>query len=204
MADPVAVTISVLALIFSLASFAWQYLRKIDSVICTLVANEVNDKQGAFQFSIANLGNRPALIRDIQVQVLCRPELYGNILGKSSCPNGTVPQVIKAGEIILIQVETKLSMDDLIVAAKQAEKRGGQSGIAELFYMVKVTVWNPEGKRFVGTKHISTFVINYKDKTSGGGQTFNDRAFQVSKEFGLLGSEWLQKFINKIRDDMRS
>jgi hypothetical protein len=198
-----ALTISVLTLVFSLASFAWQYLRKIDSVICTLVANEVSDKQSAFQFSIANLGNQPALIRDIQVQVFCRPELYGNILGKSSYPNGALPQVVKAGEIVSIQVETTLSLDDLLIAAKQAEQRGCQNGIAELFFMAKVTVWNPEGKRFVGTKHISTFVKNYKDKTSGG-ETFNDRAFQVSKEFGLLGSERLQKFFNKIRDDMRS
>jgi hypothetical protein len=203
MADPAALTISVLALIFSLASFAWQHLRKIDSVICTLVANEINDKQGAFQFSIANLGNRPSLIRDIQVQALCHPELFGNILGKSSYPNGSLPQVVKAGEIVSVQVETKLSSDDLVVAAKQAEKRGRQSGIAELFFMAKVTVWNPEGKRFIGTKHISTFVINYNDKTSNG-QTFSERSFQISKEFGLLGSERLQKLFNKIRDDMRS
>jgi hypothetical protein len=198
-----SLTISILALFFSLATFVWQHLRKADSVICTLVANEWIDKQVTFQFSLANLGNRPTLLRDIQVQVFCQPELYGNIIGKCTYPKESLPPVIKAAEIVSIHVETKWTWDDLIVASKQAEKRGCQSGIVELFFVVRATVWNPEGKRFVGTKHISTFIANYAKKTSNV-ETFNERSFQISKEFGVMGLERLQKIFNRIRDDIRS
>ena len=199
----VAISISGSAFLFSILSFAWQHLRKVDSVICTLVANEVNDKQGTFQFSFANLGNRPALLRNIEVEVFDRPELNGVIIGNSAIPAGNLPQVIKAGEIFSTVVETKLTETDLVLATKEAEQRGCASGVTELFFVAKVTVWNPEGKRSIGTKHIVTFCINHKERSSTG-ETFNERAFQVSRDFGLLGSERLRQYFEKIRDLMRS
>jgi hypothetical protein len=203
MSDPASLTISGLALGFSFASFAWQHLRKVDSAICTLVANEVSDRQSTFQFSIANLGTRPALVRDIQVEVFSQPELFGEILGKSSYPSGSLPQVVKAGEIISVQIETKLNLDEINAAAKLGEKRGLKSGVVELYFVAKVTIWNPEGKRFIGTKHIANSVKNYGDN-SFHSETFNDRSFQVSKQFGFLGSERFEKICKKLREDLQS
>jgi len=93
--------------------------------------------------------------------------------------------VIKAGEMFSTFVETKWTVTDLVHATKEAEKRGGEPGTTELFFVVRAVLWNPKGERLVGEKHVMTFSINHKDRSSRG-ETFNERSFRVTKDLGRI------------------
>src|ERR1035441_7384733 len=151
----VALSISASAFLFSILSFAWQHWRKVDAVVCTLVASECNDKRGVFQFSFANLGTRSTLLRDVNVEAFMRPELHGELSNEDPAVACNLPQVIKAGEMLSATIELKWTTTFLVKAAKEAESRGKKD--VALFFVANAVCWNPKGERMVGRKHLSTF-----------------------------------------------
>ncbi|HEY5041108.1 MAG TPA: hypothetical protein VIK53_03825 [Verrucomicrobiae bacterium] len=178
----VALSISASAFLFSILSFAWQHWRKVDAVVCTLVANECNHHRGIFQFSFANLGTRPTLLRDVSVEVFMKPELHGELSNDCTVVAGILPQVIKAGEMYSISIETKWTDTFLVKAAKEAADRGKKN--AMLFFVAKTICWNPKGERMMGQKHFSTFTYNPQERSSGYECPSFDRSFRLTKHRG--------------------
>ena len=174
---------SALALGVSIGTFAWQHWRTVDAVVCTLVANECNDKRGVFQFSFANLGTRSTLLRDVNVEAFMRPELHGELSNDCTIVAGNLPQVIKAGEMLSATIELKWTMTFLVKAAKEAESRGKKD--VALFFVANAVCWNPKGERMVGRKHLSTFTYNPKDGSSGYECPPFDRSFRLAKHRGV-------------------
>jgi hypothetical protein len=179
----VALGISASAFLFSILSFAWQHWRKVDAVVCTLVANECNDKRGIFQFSFANLGTRSTLLRDVNVEAFMRPELHGEFSNDCTIVAGNLPQVIKAGEMFSATVELKWTLTFLVKAAKEAESRGKKDAV--LFFVANAVCWNPKGERMVGSKHLSTFTYNPKNTSSAYESPLFDRSFRLKKYRGV-------------------
>lgn len=178
----IAISISALTFLFSILTFAWQHWRKVDSVICTLVANECDHHHGIFQFSFANLGTRPTLLRDVGVEVFMKPELYGEIANDCTIIDGKLPQVIKAGELYSISIDVKWTIDFLVKAAKEAESRG--SKYAVLFFVARGVCWNPKGERMMGRKQFSKFTYDPQNQSGGYECDPFDRSFRLKKYRG--------------------
>ena len=176
MADPASIIMSALALTVSVGNFVWIHLRKVDSLICTLVANEHKGQSAAFQFSFANLGNRPALLRDVKVRTFIKPELHGLIIAESA----TIPEprVLKADEVCCVVVEVNWNSTSLIQATREAEARGFDG--AEMFFVVEAVFWNPKGEKMIGDRHIATLRIDHKNRSSSY-QLIGGRSFRLRK-----------------------
>jgi hypothetical protein len=179
----VALSIAASAFLFSILSFAWQHWRKVDAVVCTLVANECDHHHGIFQFSFANLGTRPMLLRDVNVEVFMKPELHGELSNNCMVIAGNLPQVVKAGEMYSLSIETKWPLDFLVKAAKAAESRGKKNAV--LFFVANAVCWNPRGERMTGRKHFLTFTYNPQDRSAGYECPPFDRSFRLTKHKGI-------------------
>lgn len=174
--------VALLSLTFALFSFAWQHLRKVNSLVGTLIANEFKDKEAIFQFSFANLGNRASLLRIISIFTHTDPKKRGISSFEVETLQGQLPQVIKAGEIITTTVKAKWNLTFLVQATKAAEKRGYKG--AEFFFVVRVVCFNPEGHKYICEKHIATMRVKYFP--NGHSCAFNTDAkpFRLAKDKG--------------------
>jgi hypothetical protein len=162
--DPASLIISSLSLGLSAAAFRWAHLRKEDSIVCTLVANERKQQSALFQFSFANLGTRSALLRNVEVLIYFQPDFYGTFSMDCALISGQLPQAIKNGEICSVTVESKWTTTFLCQAAKFAESQGKNE--LSLFFIGQAVAWNPEGKRMYEKCHVATLTANYKDTQS--------------------------------------
>jgi len=161
MADPISITISSLSLAATIGMFAWQHLRKVDSTICTLVDEQFGRLSGTFSFSLANLGTRPALFKELTVTAFPSPEMYGACCGDSKILTGQPPQIIKAGEMIFVSLESKWTLEFLETAQRETEERGGRD--AMLYIQAEAVLWNPKGKRMIASEHVTTTQIPLKN-----------------------------------------
>ena len=164
MADPIALTMSGASLLLSVGTFAWLN-RRTDAVMCTLVAGEprhyvsVSEFSGMlagdFQFSFANLGTRPVLLRQAEVNAFCTPELQGEVAADCTVTDGRLPQIIKAGDMCSIAVHFDWTPDFVAQAREEARKRGEHQPAP--FFVARAVFWNPKGRRMVAEKHIASF-----------------------------------------------
>jgi hypothetical protein len=164
MIETLPLCISALSLGVSIATFAWLHLRRVDAAVCTLLSAEPRKLSAAFQFSVANLGTRPLLLLDVRVPVFLQPELTGVSVDEPAIVEGSLPRVIQPGDIYSITIETRWTLTFFTLAAKQAAQRGAVG--PDLYFMAKVTAWNPKGKMMIGQKHIATWRNDTTDNSS--------------------------------------
>lgn len=112
-----------------------------------------------------------------------KPELHGELSNDCTVIDGKLPQVIKAGDLYSITVETKWTLTFLCKAAKEAEGRGKKN--AGLFFVANAVCWNPKGKRMAGRKHFSTYSYNPENGSAGYECHPFDRSFPLKKHRGL-------------------
>ena len=179
MADPASLTISVVALGLSFYTFAWQHLRKSDSALCTLVAYEFKERTAGFQFSIANLGNRATLLRDVQIFIEDRNPKLNMFQAESKIVGTALPQVIKPGEIAAIRADIEWSLTFLSLATKASQERGEPD--TSMFFGVRVIAWNMDGKKFIGQKQFITLHLK-RDGTHLSWDDPTHRTFKLTKE----------------------
>ncbi len=178
MPDPASLAISTGAFAFTIAAFAWQHWRKVDSVICTIVAVQpvhgTITQEAAFQFSFANLGTRAVLIRDIGLNVCARPDNTGISTFEHEVVTGQLPQVLKAGEMCFLTAKIKWNLTILCQAFNGVTPKGD-----EVFFTAKATAWNPKGKRLFGEKkHIASMKL---ESSGYGFYASEDRSFVLKK-----------------------
>lgn len=156
--------ISTLALIFSIVSFGWQHFRIKDAAVCTLVAfNFDGKKKPVFQFQIANLGTRSLLLNNFGVAIFYNPELHGKYMDISMCRTN-LPQILKAGELTAVVVESPWSDVFAIEAAKYLE--GKEIKGVKLYFRATPSIWNPKGKQMSATQFIGTYEMSFTDNSS--------------------------------------
>lgn len=183
MTDPASLAISICALSFTICSFAWQHWRKVDSLVCSVVGNECSPNSLVrFQFSFANLGTHPALLRDVCVRLYMQPDLHGHYLEATVTVQSQLPQVIKAGEMVSVTIESNWTDTFLCLASKAAENRGRKA--PELFFQVSANAWNPKGKRLSTQEAIG--ILQFKEEGNGWGFSVPDKkTFQLENSMNL-------------------
>jgi hypothetical protein len=65
----VTIVISVIALLFSVASFYFQFFYKKDTIACTLIGYNANTKEVVVQLAIGNAGTRPIMLKDARLKL---------------------------------------------------------------------------------------------------------------------------------------
>jgi len=115
-----------------------------------------------------------------------KPELHGELSKDCNTIGGKLPQVIKAGEMYPITIETKWTLDFLVKAAKEAEGQGKKNAV--LFLVANAVCWNPKGERMTGRKHFSTYTYNPENHSAGYECPPFDRSFRLKKRQGFRGT----------------
>jgi hypothetical protein len=173
----VSIAISISAFLFSVASFAWLHFRRRDAATCTVIGSgcDFQHHKAIFQFSIANLGTHALLLKHIGVSIHFDPVKKGMFFDRSSCK--PVPQVLKAGEMTTIYVESPWD-ETFLEQAVSFLKDGGEKG-AKLYFEATVVLWNPKGKRLINSRYVGTYETNLTDRSSF--SVPDDLVFQIPR-----------------------
>jgi hypothetical protein len=164
MVEAASLIMSGLSLGATAAQFSWLHLRKVDSATGIVVASRPNSESAAFQFSFANLGTRPILLRSVGVVIYVQPDLHGFFMADHRPISGSLPQVIKQGEMVAVTIESRWTSMFFSEAAKRARERGQVD--VSFFFVAQAVFWNPKGERLVSEQHIATLSANYENTQS--------------------------------------